>query len=83
MKVIGIDIGGTKTSIGMVDIRKGRIISKIVIPSKKYKDDKFSFSDSLDYSTEKLTCIGFVPSTDNSVNQELDDLIHFCLENKA
>ena len=40
MKVIGIDIGGTKTSIGMVDIRKGRIISKIVIPSKKYKDDK-------------------------------------------
>ena len=40
MKVIGIDIGGTKTSIGIVDINKGKVISKIVIPSKKFKDDK-------------------------------------------
>ena len=38
MKVIGIDIGGTKTSIGIVDINKGKVISKIVIPSKKFKD---------------------------------------------
>ena len=50
---------------------------------KKHKDDKFSYSDSLDYRTDKLRSIGFVPGKDNFVNQELDDLIRFCLENKA
>jgi len=40
MNVIGIDIGGTKTSIGIVDITKGKVISKIIIPSKKFKSDK-------------------------------------------
>ena len=58
-------------------------LTGVLLEIKKYKDDKFSFSDSLNYSTEKLTSIGFVPSTDNSVNQELDDLIRFCLENKV
>ncbi len=58
-------------------------LTGVLLEIKKYKDDKFSFSDSLDYSTEKLTSIGFVPSTDNLVNQELDDLIRFCLENKV
>jgi len=58
-------------------------LTGVLLEIKKHKDDKFSFSDTLDYSTEKLTGIGFVPSIDNSVNQELDDLIRFCLENKA
>lgn len=40
MNVAGIDIGGTKTSIGIVDIKKGKVLSKIIIPSKKFKDDK-------------------------------------------
>ena len=39
MNVVGIDIGGTKTSIGIVDINKGKVVSKIVIPSKKFKND--------------------------------------------
>ena len=40
MNVVGIDIGGTKTSIGIIDINAGQIISKIIIPSKKFKSDK-------------------------------------------
>ena len=40
MNIVGIDIGGTKTSIGIVDIRKGKVLSKIIVPSKKFKDDK-------------------------------------------
>ena len=39
-KIIGIDIGGTKTSIGIVDIKSGKILKKISIPSKKYTNDK-------------------------------------------
>ena len=31
-KVIGIDIGGTKTSIGLVDIKLGKILKKIIVP---------------------------------------------------
>ena len=38
--VIGIDIGGTKTSIGLVDIKLGKILKKIIVPSKKFKNDK-------------------------------------------
>ena len=30
-KVIGIDIGGTKTSIGLVDIKLGKILKKIIL----------------------------------------------------
>lgn len=58
-------------------------LTGVSLKIKKNKDDKLSFSDSLDYSSEKLSSIGFLPGTDNSVNQELDDLIRFCLENKT
>ena len=40
MKVIGIDIGGTKTIIGIIDIAKGKIIKKISISSKQFQNDK-------------------------------------------
>ena len=53
MKVIGIDIGGTKTSIGIVDITKGKVISKIIIPSKKFKSDKKNLN-SIIYNTINL-----------------------------
>tara|TARA_B100000686_G_scaffold109658_1_gene116816 strand:+ start:1793 stop:2698 length:906 start_codon:yes stop_codon:yes gene_type:complete len=36
---LGIDIGGTKTSFGIVDIHKGKIIKKIEIKSKTFKSD--------------------------------------------
>ena len=39
MNTLGIDIGGTKTSIGIVDIKNGRTLDKKIIPSKKYKND--------------------------------------------
>ena len=40
MRVIGIDIGGTKTIIGIIDITKGKVIKKILISSKKFQSDK-------------------------------------------
>ena len=40
MKVIGIDIGGTKTIIGIIDITKGKVIKKILIASKQFQNDK-------------------------------------------
>jgi len=40
MKTLGVDIGGTKTSIAIVDTNRGSVESKIVIPSKKYRNDK-------------------------------------------
>ena len=40
MQVIGIDIGGTKTIIGIIDIKKGKVIKKILISSKQFQDDK-------------------------------------------
>jgi len=40
MKVIGIDIGGTKTIIGIVNTQSGKVLKKILIPSKKYTNDK-------------------------------------------
>jgi len=39
-KIIGVDIGGTKTSIGIVDIKSGKILKKISIPSKKNLNDR-------------------------------------------
>ena len=39
-KIIGVDIGGTKTSIGIVDIKSGKILKKTSIPSKKNSNDK-------------------------------------------
>ena len=72
MKVVGIDIGGTKTSIGLVDIRKGKILSKIIIPSKKFKDDKKNL-DNIIFNTielignKKITNIGIgVPELINN-----------------
>ena len=53
MNVAGIDIGGTKTSIGIVDIKKGKVLSKIIIPSKKFKDDKKNL-DNIINTTIKL-----------------------------
>ena len=43
MITLGIDIGGTKTSIGIVNIKNGRILDKKIIPSKKYKNDNKNF----------------------------------------
>ena len=40
MKTIGVDIGGSKTVIGIIDDHTGKVIEKFVIPSKKHKDDK-------------------------------------------
>ena len=48
MKTIGIDIGGTKTSIGIIDIKSGKISSKIIIPSKKHKDDNKNLNTIID-----------------------------------
>ena len=39
-KIIGMDIGGTKTSIGIVDIKSGKVLKKISIPSKKNANDR-------------------------------------------
>ena len=39
MITLGIDIGGTKTSIGIVNLQNGKILTKKIIPSKKYKND--------------------------------------------
>ena len=39
-KIIGVDIGGTKTSIGIVDIKSGKILKKISIPSKNMQMTK-------------------------------------------
>ena len=57
-------------------------LTGVLLEIKKNKDDKSLTSDSLDYSTEKLLSTGFALSKDSPVNQELDDLICFCLENK-
>ena len=40
MKTIGVDIGGTKTAIAIIDDKNGKIYKKLLIPSKKYRDDK-------------------------------------------
>ncbi len=38
--VVGIDIGGTKTSIGLVNLRNGKVIEKITFPSKTFQNDE-------------------------------------------
>ena len=40
MKTIGVDIGGTKTVIGVIDDQTGKVVEKFVISSKKHRDDK-------------------------------------------
>tara|TARA_Y100000590_G_C15588198_1_gene965008 strand:- start:270 stop:1172 length:903 start_codon:yes stop_codon:yes gene_type:complete len=37
---IGIDIGGTKTSFAAIDLKKGKILKKVIIKSKFFKNDK-------------------------------------------
>jgi len=39
-QIIGVDIGGTMTSIGIVDIKSGKILKKISFPSKKNANDR-------------------------------------------
>ncbi len=39
MKRIGVDIGGTKTAIGIINDKNGKIFEKIIIPSKTYTND--------------------------------------------
>ena len=39
MKTLGVDIGGTKTAIGIVDTKRGKVIDLHIMPSKKYKND--------------------------------------------
>ena len=40
MKTIGVDIGGTKTAIAIIEDKNAKIVEKLIIPSKKYKNDK-------------------------------------------
>ena len=42
MKVIGVDIGGTKTAIGIIDDNNGKVYEKLIIPSKSFGNDKKS-----------------------------------------
>ena len=39
MKTIGVDIGGTKTAIGIIDNKTGKISKKLIFPSKSFKND--------------------------------------------
>jgi len=54
MKVIGIDIGGTKTSIGIVNLQNGKIIKKIIIPSKQYKNDKKNLDNIINHTNNLI-----------------------------
>jgi glucokinase len=54
MDIVGIDIGGTKTSIGLVDIQKGIVLSKKIIPSKKFKDDKKNLENIISNTIELI-----------------------------
>ena len=38
---IGIDIGGTRTKVGMVDLEKGRVLDMILTPTEKNDPDLF------------------------------------------
>ena len=71
-KVIGIDIGGTKTSIGLIDIKLGKVLKKITVTSKKFKNDKknldYIVSETLKFSENiKVKNIGIgVPELINN-----------------
>ena len=52
MKTLGVDIGGTKTAIAIVDTNKGSVESRIVIPSKKYRNDKKNLNTIIKTSIE-------------------------------
>ena len=63
-KIIGIDIGGTKTSIGIVDIKSGKILKKISIHSKKNGNDKknldYIISQTLSLAKNSSIRFGFI-----------------------
>ena len=52
MKVIGVDIGGTKTAIGIIDDNNGKVYEKLIIPSKSFGNDKKSLNL---FNTKKFT----------------------------
>lgn len=54
MNIVGIDIGGTKTSIGIIDIKKGLVISKILIPSKQFKNDKKNLNSIISHTLKLI-----------------------------
>ena len=62
MKTIGIDIGGTKTAIGIIDYKTGKISKKIIFPSKSFKND----AKNLNLIIEKA----LVLSNANKINEE-------------
>ena len=75
-KVIGIDIGGTKTSIGLVDIKLGKILKKIIVPSKKFKNDK----KNLDYIVNETLNFSENIKVTHELSQKLTD---YLIKNKA
>ena len=60
MKAIGVDIGGTKTAIGIIDYQTGKISEKLIFPSKSFKND----SKNLNFIIEKT----LVLSNANRIN---------------
>ena len=60
MKTIGVDIGGTKTAIGIIDYQTGKISKKLIFPSKSFKND----SKNLNFIIEKT----LVLSNANRIN---------------
>ena len=60
MKAIGVDIGGTKTAIGIIDYKTGKISKKIIFPSKSFKND----TKNLNFIIEKT----LVLSNANKIN---------------
>ena len=60
MKTIGVDIGGTKTAIGVIDYKTGKISKKIIFPSKSFKND----TKNLNFLIEKTLAL----SNENKIN---------------
>lgn len=61
MKTIGVDIGGTKTAIGIIDYQTGKISKKLIFPSKSFKND----SKNLNFIIEKTLAL----SNANRINR--------------
>lgn len=54
MNVVGIDIGGTKTSIGIIEVKKGKVLKKIIIPSKKHENDNKNLDNIISTTVELI-----------------------------
>jgi glucokinase len=39
---IGVDIGGTRTKLGLVDLEKGEVIEQLVFSTERYSSKKKS-----------------------------------------